>query len=663
MRAMFFYEPNPAIMRNQQLKDRGFEIVRKIGSGRTRDVYEAIMRRGSLRKVVALKIPNPANAAGSICTMINLSKGDLNEREVTECNDLRHPNLVDIYDVFQIEVEGERYTVTAESFVDGETLEDTVERINQNLNSMQAEKYRKFGKRAGEILRDMRRHSRLEGITDEHFTSYFRQVLDGIGYIHDKGKLHRDIKPSNLLLEMRTNRVIISDLQNTGGIDSIVASNLPTRGGTKFTHPMLLNSLVTGEGAKADQSTDIYSIGATMFYSLSGEAPFDYNVIEDMNGTTLRIGNRTIRVSIVGAGRNRVISAEDHDAILEKKLRMVPKRYRGLLRKCLSFKCSYWDISRLKFDFERATDRRYEELFGKIKKYGLIAGGISAAAAGIAFGFFAGRLAEESKQSVEEILANKDYGYLAVKFRAPTQEDGERLVMLKPYLDSARKRLAHVPDINGIESDFELVAHSFGRHGDPVCNKRVFYSILRSCVVSDPDEIAEEYGDSRKGPVLVPAFWEKFWCGEGNRSHPIEPEDMDRRIYMACSMRYLNACTTVHDDIDDVIARYFCTPREIFDAQRMAECRKGYPSTDIAERGVGKDTGRGDGPTISNGYIAHLPKVKRDLISTAVALYLVTDDDGKLGLDSVPAARASARIGAVHDGERTAEGSSSTLRF
>jgi serine/threonine protein kinase len=31
--------------------------------------------------------------------------------------------------------------------------------------------------------------------------SYFKQLLDGLGYMHSKGYCHRDIKPENLLLD------------------------------------------------------------------------------------------------------------------------------------------------------------------------------------------------------------------------------------------------------------------------------------------------------------------------------------------------------------------------------------------------------------------------------------------------------------------------------
>lgn len=39
-----------------------------------------------------------------------------------------------------------------------------------------------------------------EGIDKEAAWKFFRQILDGMSYVHAQGLIHRDIKPSNLFL-------------------------------------------------------------------------------------------------------------------------------------------------------------------------------------------------------------------------------------------------------------------------------------------------------------------------------------------------------------------------------------------------------------------------------------------------------------------------------
>jgi len=185
---------------------------------------------------------------------------------------------------------------------------------------------------------------------------------------------------------------------------------------------------------------------------------------------------------------------------------------------------------------------------------------------------------------------------------------------IKEYLDRTKDDL-----------DFMTSRHSRGPNVPP-SNKRVLYSILRSCIVANPEAVKEEYGDSRKWVGLVPNYFDNYWRNIGPRQ--IKPEEIEFRQEVGMAIDYLHSTISIHDGIDDIIAKYFCTQKEIGQAQVASRCTELLPSDAMSEKGVGKSTGRGDLPAFSRGYIAHLPKVKRDLICTALSLYLTTDDDG-----------------------------------
>jgi serine/threonine protein kinase len=96
----------------------------------------------------------------------------------------------------------------------------------------------------------------------------FLQVLEGIGFTHKYNIVHGDIKPSNILLDQQ-GRVKIVDF----GLSFTLASGKKMKGdmlpgGTlQFMSPeQLLNEDV-------DSRSDIYSLGVTFFFTLTGQWP------------------------------------------------------------------------------------------------------------------------------------------------------------------------------------------------------------------------------------------------------------------------------------------------------------------------------------------------------------------------------------------------------
>src|SRR5262249_18062046 len=94
-------------------------------------------------------------------------------------------------------------------------------------------------------------------------------VIEGLQAAHRLGVIHRDVKPSNCFLEAE-GRIKIGDF---GLAKSLLKDAHLTRTG-KFLGTPLFASPEQIRGEHVDQQTDVYSVAATLYYVLTGRAPF-----------------------------------------------------------------------------------------------------------------------------------------------------------------------------------------------------------------------------------------------------------------------------------------------------------------------------------------------------------------------------------------------------
>lgn len=101
---------------------------------------------------------------------------------------------------------------------------------------------------------------------DKLIRSFFRQLIDGIEYLHENGVAHLDLKPENLLMGANFNLKIADfDLSHVKG-DSKILSR-----GTKFYRgPELFKSNLTRGDLKHPFAADVYSAGIILFILKSG---------------------------------------------------------------------------------------------------------------------------------------------------------------------------------------------------------------------------------------------------------------------------------------------------------------------------------------------------------------------------------------------------------
>jgi serine/threonine-protein kinase len=198
-----------------------YSIDRELGRGGMGVVYLA--REVHLDRLVAIKLLPPTLAA----------RTDLRERFLREARlaaKLTHPHIVPIHAV----EESGAFVFYVMAYVEGETLADRVERRGP-LPATEAARV-------------------------------LREVAWALAFAHAQGFVHRDIKPDNILLESSTGRALVADF----GIAAAMGDGIEDRivGTPEFMSPEQVL------GKALDARSDLYALGATAFYALSGRLPF-----------------------------------------------------------------------------------------------------------------------------------------------------------------------------------------------------------------------------------------------------------------------------------------------------------------------------------------------------------------------------------------------------
>lgn len=203
-----------------------YTLVRKLGEGGMGTVYEAI--QASLDRRVALKV---------LSQRLMKSKLYLErfQREARAAAVLNHPNIVMVYEIGQ----DQGYHFFTMEYVDGETLQ--------------------------------RRLKREGKIPVSEALSILSNVVEALDYAWTHGNIiHRDIKPDNIMLT-REGHVKLADM---GLAKSTKEDVSLTMDGVGIGTPAYM-SPEQGRGAKSvDCRADIYSVGITLFHTITGQRPF-----------------------------------------------------------------------------------------------------------------------------------------------------------------------------------------------------------------------------------------------------------------------------------------------------------------------------------------------------------------------------------------------------
>lgn len=227
-----------------------YERLEEIGRGGMGVVYRGLHRK--LRRLDAIKVIRPDRLTGISPESVRQMQYRF-ERELRLAAYVAHENIVPVYQVG--EVDGRPWF--SMQFVEGISLQELCGNAS---------------------------------VAPQQIAVVMEKIARAVNTVHRHGVLHGDIKPHNILIERETNRPLITDfglaefdlcfelqgdeIQEDSASDYIA-------GTPAYMAPELLNAAMQQAGSQEvaivrSVSSDIYSLGATLWATLTGRSPLEF---------------------------------------------------------------------------------------------------------------------------------------------------------------------------------------------------------------------------------------------------------------------------------------------------------------------------------------------------------------------------------------------------
>jgi serine/threonine-protein kinase len=227
---------------NQVLLGRGHELVlgqylllERLGEGGMGQVFKA--RHRKMNRIAALKVMRRDKLGSSEAVRRFF-------REVQAAATLDHPNIVSAYDAD--EADGTYFF--AMEYVEGEDL--------------------------GQLVK------RKGALKPGRACEYMRQAALGLQHAFEKGLVHRDIKPSNIIVRRGASQseggplVKLLDLGLARATGAVADEASLTQIHSVLGTPDFIAPEQARSSRDADIRSDLYSLGCTFYYILTGQVPF-----------------------------------------------------------------------------------------------------------------------------------------------------------------------------------------------------------------------------------------------------------------------------------------------------------------------------------------------------------------------------------------------------
>ncbi len=207
-----------------------YRVIALLSEGGMGAVYEAMDIALDVRCALKEMVPYPGTRETAMPQLREQFR-----QEARLLADLRYPNLPRVTDHF--EEDGNAYLVM--DFI--------------------------YGRRLDEVI------SQEGRLAEDEVLGWARQLMGALAHCHERGVIHRDIKPQNVIITPQ-GRAMLVDF----GLAKLADPNDPrTRtvmrglGTPEYAPPEQYDA----KKGRTDARTDIYSLGATLYHALAGEAP------------------------------------------------------------------------------------------------------------------------------------------------------------------------------------------------------------------------------------------------------------------------------------------------------------------------------------------------------------------------------------------------------
>ena len=227
----------------------GYTITSQLGEGGMGAVWIAENERLGKRIAVKVLLPQFSRSPQIV---------ERFEAEARAASAIRHPNIIDVLDVAQLD-DGRLYI--SMEFLEGCSLEEFIQAHGQ--------------------------------LTIQEALQILVPALDGLQTAHDAGIIHRDLKPANLFLVNTPENPRFVKLLDFG-IAKVTRQDLA--GGVKTGSHVVLGtpgymSFEQARGsAGVDQRSDVYAMGVITYQMLTGRLPYNAISVGDLVAQQLRSG-------------------------------------------------------------------------------------------------------------------------------------------------------------------------------------------------------------------------------------------------------------------------------------------------------------------------------------------------------------------------------------